>query len=88
MATKKQTNKALVRNIDKINCSVYGNPRYHAVLHNLDNNDTMRGNTASDHQFVYCMPTLGAIVFVKWHKTKKGNIIFDDMEIISKGIDD
>lgn len=86
MSTKKQTNKALVRNIDKLNCSVNGNPRYRVVLHNLDNNETMRGNTASDCQFVYCMPTLGAIVSVQWHKTKKGNIIFDDMTIISKGI--
>lgn len=31
-------------------------------------------------------PTLGAIVSVKWHTTKKGNIIFDDMVTISKGI--
>lgn len=86
MVTKKQTNKALVCNIDKLNCTVWGNPRYRVVLHNLDNNETMRGNTASDHQFVYCMPTLGAIVSVTWHKTKTGNVIFDDMELISSGI--
>lgn len=86
MVTKKQTNKALVCNIDKLNCTVYGNPRYSVVLHNLDNNETMRGNTASDHQFAYSMPTPGAIVSVTWHKTKTGNIIFDGMELISGGI--
>lgn len=87
MVNKKQANKVIVLCCDKLKPSRLGNPRYSVVLHNLDNNEVMRGITASGHQFAYCMPTTGSVVSVKWHKTKKGNVIFDDMETVSKGID-
>lgn len=64
----------------KLNPSTNGNPRYAVKF--LPFNicaEGVTGNTRSDAQFCYTMPTDGPAL-VTYHETATGRIVFDDIE--------
>lgn len=83
MAKKIQTT-GLVLSVNTLKNTTLGNPRFYVVI-DTDNGEVLRGNTASNNMFCYCMPNEGDKVSVVWHETKKQNVIFDDIETIESG---
>ena len=63
-------------------CSYYGNPAYLGIFEN-NNGEYLEGRTASNAQCAY-----GFLNYpekerkIKYHITKKGNVIFDYINII------
>ena len=88
MATKKQNTTGMLLRVEKLNCSVYGNPRYSVVFHDHTTGKVLFGKTKSDAMYTYNMPSPDMECNIVWHKTKKGNVVIDDIAIISKGVDD
>jgi hypothetical protein len=64
----------------KLNPSTNGNPRYAVKFLPFDiSAEGVTGNTRSDAQFCYSMPTDGPAL-VTYHETVTGRIVFDDIE--------
>lgn len=66
----------------RLPCSYYGNPAYFGIFEN-DNGEYLEGRTASNASCAY-----GFLNYpekareIKYHITKKGNVIFDYISII------
>lgn len=69
--------------IERLNNSYHGNPRYSVELYDLENNGRLRGKTKSDVMGFYNMPRFGDKINVVYHKTTKGFIVFDCFELIN-----
>ena len=67
-----------ILDIIRLNNSKYGNPRYHIIGKDYKGN-IISGKTLSDSSLGYACGShwKGKHVKLDYHKTKKGNIIFD-----------
>ena len=79
MKTLELTNAKLM-SYEKGNCSVYGNPSYHASFSN--GSEEITGKTASDAQCGYTIKNFrdGRACNVTYHITRAGNVIIDKIE--------
>ena len=74
---KKQNCTGSILRVDRLNNSVYGNPRFIVVFHDYTTDSVILGKTAANSMFNYNMPGFGIECTCTWHTTKNGNIIFD-----------
>ena len=81
MATKKQNTTGMLLRVEKLDCSVYGNPRYSVIFHDYTTDKVVRGKTKSNAMFTYNMPSAETECNIVWHTTKNGNVIFDDIAV-------
>ena len=71
---------AKLMSYEKGNCSVYGNPSYHASFSN--GSEEITGKTASDAQCGYTITNFrdGRACNVIYHITRAGNVIIDKIK--------
>ena len=74
---KKQNCTGSILRIERLNNSIYGNPRFIVVFHDCTKDSVILGKTAANAMFNYSLPSFGIECICTWHKTKTGNIIFD-----------
>lgn len=80
--TKKSQTTGTVLSVKTLKNTTQGNPRFYVVI-DTDNGEVLRGTTASNNMFTYCMPNEGDKVKLIYHVTKaKGRIVFDDITSI------
>lgn len=75
---KKQTEKLKVYNIERLNNSIYGNPRYLLILEDSDG-ERIEAKTASNAACAYSIgySSIDKEYLFTYHETKNGNIIID-----------
>lgn len=81
MAYKKQNSTGMLLRVEKLNCSVYGNPRYSVIFHDYATDRVLFGKTKSDAMYTYNMPNPEMECNIVWHTTKNWNIVFDDIVV-------
>ena len=66
----------------RLNCSIYGNPAFYAEFENAAG-ETLKGRTASNAACAYgFLNRKEQPRKIEYHITKKGNIIFDYVDIL------
>lgn len=71
---------------ERLNCSVYGNPRYFGVFRS-ESGETLAGKTASNAACAYgFLNYQNATRKVTYHITRNGNIIFDFITVLEEEI--